>query len=103
MRTANVFVNDELAGHLTEKDDGTYAFYYLPEYKGHPVSLTMPVKRRNFSFEEFPPFFEGLLPEGIQLEGLLRQNKLDRKDYFGQLLAVGEELVGAVNIKKVDE
>lgn len=102
MRTANVYINNELAGHLTEEDDGTYLFEYLPNYNGHPVSLTMPLRKQKFLFENFPPFFEGLLPEGVQLEGLLRQNKIDRKDYFGQLLAVGEDLVGAVSVKAMN-
>ena len=58
----------------------------------------MPVSRRDHPFDRFPPFFEGLLPEGEMLEGLLRQRKLDREDMFGQLLAVGEEVVGAVTV-----
>ena len=32
------------------------------------------------------------------LDGLLRQRKVDRGDLFGQLLAVGEDVVGAVTI-----
>ena len=32
------------------------------------------------------------------LEGLLRQRKLDRDDLFAQLMAVGEEVVGAVTV-----
>jgi len=98
MKKAEVHVDGLLAGYLTE-DNGRYAFEYLENYSGQPVSLTMPVHKKKFSFENFPPFFDGLLPEGQQLEGLLRQNKLDRSDYFSQLVAVGNDLVGAVTIK----
>ena len=32
------------------------------------------------------------------LDGLLRQRKIDRDDLFGQLVAVGEDVVGAVTV-----
>jgi len=62
----------------------------------------MPVRPEPYQFDKFPPFFEGLLPEGRQLEALLRSNKLDRNDLMGQLLAVGEDVVGSVQIIKVE-
>ena len=58
----------------------------------------MPVEQREFDYDRFPPFFDGLLPEGWQLEALLRSAKLDRRDYMGQLLAVGSDTVGAVTV-----
>jgi serine/threonine-protein kinase HipA len=88
----------ELAGVLEEREAGRYVFRYLPAYAGAPVSLSMPVSQGEFSFDGFPPFFEGLLPEGEMLEGLLRQGKIDRGDLFSQLLAVGAEMVGAVTV-----
>ena len=100
MRKADVFIQDRLAGLLKEEDDGTYSFTYQEGYSGPPVSLAMPVIRRNYAFKNFPPFFDGLLPEGVQLEALLRREKLDRDDYLGQLITVGADLVGAVTVKK---
>ncbi len=61
--------------------------------------MTMPVDKKEFVFEEFPPFFDGLLPEGVLLEGLLKQRKIDRHDYFSQIVAVGKDLVGAVTVQ----
>ncbi len=98
MKTADVFVQDNLAGELIETDDGKYIFKYLKNYEGPPVSLTMPSKEKEYTFEVFPPFFEGLLPEGMQLESLLRREKIDKKDYFSQLLTVGLDLVGDVTV-----
>lgn len=93
------------AGILEELETNThYRFQYFSGYDGPPVSLTMPVAGRQFSFSGFPPFFEGLLPEGIMLEGMLRRLKIDRRDYFAQLVATGQDLVGAVNCElSVDE
>ena len=87
---------------LTESEND-YCFQYLPGYAGHPVSLTMPVRFEPYCFNTFPPFFDGLLPEGIQLDGLLRTRKIDKHDYFSQLLAVGEDVVGAVTILPFNE
>ena len=38
------------------------------------------------------------MPEGFQLEALLRLKKLDRNDKFGQLMLIGVDTVGAVTI-----
>ncbi len=99
MRIARVSVQDRPAGSIIEEErNGGYRFEYLEGYDGPPVSLTMPVGQATYVFDRFPPFFDGLLPEGGQLEGLLRARKLDRDDLFGQLLAVGQDLVGAVTV-----
>ncbi len=102
MRQALVKVHDIDAGILTEFGDDpsvlTYRFEYFEQYNREPVSLTMPVRLKTFDFEHFPPFFEGVLPEGGRLEGLLRIRKIDKFDYFSQLLWVGQDLVGAVTV-----
>jgi serine/threonine-protein kinase HipA len=101
MRKAKVFVLGELAGFLTEVEKGgNYHFAYLENYDGPPVSLTLPVGGEEYDFDRFPSFFEGLLPEGFQLEGLLRVGKIDKDDLFGQLIVVGEDLVGAVTVEE---
>lgn len=94
-----MFVHSIFAGHLHEHQDGrVYSFTYLPDYIGQAVSLTMPVREEPYRFDGFPPFFDGLLPEGMQLESLLRRGKIDKNDYFAQLLAVGADMVGSVTV-----
>ncbi len=99
MRQAIVYVHGNRAGILTEMNANEYYFEYDENYQGEAVSLTMPVNHRKYGYKSFPPFFEGLLPEGIMLEGLLRIAKIDKTDYFSQLLATGNDLVGAVTVK----
>ena len=101
MRKAQVLVNDIQAGVLTELDNGHYLFTYYEHYQYAPVSLAMPLTKQTYEFEHFPAFFEGLLPEGIMLEGLLRKYKLDKNDLFGQLMQVGHDLVGAVTVESM--
>ncbi len=101
-RIAEVYVHEVPAGFLREHEGGEgkeeYSFSYLPGYSGPPVSLTMPIRSEPYLFRGFPPFFDGLLPEGVQLESLLRRKKIDKNDYFSQLVAVGADMVGSVTV-----
>lgn len=101
MRTAKVFNFGIFAGELVEKEKGkSYSFIYNEKYNGNPVSLTMPTSQKEFLFDQFPPFFEGLLPEGAQLESLLINTKTDRNDFFSILLITGKDLVGSVTVEE---
>lgn len=101
MKTADVFVNDSKAGQLIEHSIYDYEFKYDENYKGPPASLTLPISKRDYRFTSFPAFFEGLLPEGIQLEALLKDRKINRNDLFGQLMVCGADCVGAVTVREV--
>lgn len=104
MKKASVYVHNIFAGILTENEDKSlWTFTYTENYQGEDVSLTMPISQKAYTFDKFPPFFEGLLPEGIQLEGLLRLKKIDRNDLLSQLLAVGNDTVGAVTVQAIKE
>lgn len=102
MRKAKIYFNGVEAGILTEVDTGkAYIFEYVDGYKGQNISLTMPSSQKRYDFEKFPSFFDGVLPEGLRLEALLRQAKLDRTDYFGQLITVGADLIGAITVEEI--
>jgi serine/threonine-protein kinase HipA len=104
MRKALIRLMGVPAGILIEHEmNRRYTFEYLDEYNGRPVSLTMPLAARSYAFSEFPPFFDGLLPEGIMLEGLLRQRKIARNDCFSQLIAVGLDMPGAVTAEEMGD
>lgn len=102
MKKARVFFDGLPAGVLIE-EQGRYVFEYLPDYKGPSISRTMRREKGHFEYHDFPPFFDGLLPEGVNLEVFLKKTKIDRGDYFSQLLAVGQDLVGAVTVEAWDE
>ena len=101
MKKARVLVNAIEAGILEKLNKGKYKFTYHPDYQGAPVSLTMPLNHPCYEFDVFPPFFEGVLPEGIMLEALLRKYKIDRNDCFAQLIKVGKDVVGAVTVEEL--
>ena len=98
MRTLKIVMHGVGAGRLTHLGGDAYEFEYFPDYDGPPVSLSMPLSEKRFRFEGFPAVFDGLLPEGIMLEALLRRRKLDRGDYMNQLASVGGDLTGAITV-----
>jgi len=103
MRRARILVHGDVAAVLEETEArAQYQLTYLGRYDGPPVSLTLPVRAEPYTFTRFPAFFDGLLPEGPQLEGLLRIRKIDRGDLFAQLVAVGADVVGCVTIEALD-
>ncbi|MCL4549502.1 MAG: HipA N-terminal domain-containing protein [Bacteroidetes bacterium] len=102
MRKAKVYNFGIEAGILEETEKGkSYKFVYNDGYNGPPVSLTLPVEQKEFSFNGFPSYFDGLLPEGNQLESLIRQTKTDRGDHFSHLVIVGKDLVGSVTVEEI--
>jgi serine/threonine-protein kinase HipA len=104
MRKAQVFFFGKKAGILEEiGKNRAYRFVYDAVYDGSGISLTMPPDKKIWEYETFPPFFEGLLPEGFNLDALLRMHKIDRNDCFAQLVAVGADLPGAVTVYEITE
>ena len=97
MKKARIYFDGRPAGSLVE-EEGHYIFEYFTDYKGPSISRSMPREKKRFEFRDFPPFFDGLLPEGVNLDAFLKKTKIDRRDYFSQLLAVGQDLVGAVTV-----
>ena len=103
MRKAKILIHNQPAGILTQQKDESFIFRYDTNYIGTPIALTLPVRYEPYFFNKFPPFFDGLLPEGPQLEALLKQLKIDKNDYLSQLIAVGGDLVGAVTVETINE
>jgi len=101
MRKCKILQMNTLAGYLMEhQKNKRYEFQYLSDYSGPPISLTMPVQEKPYIFDSFPSFFDGLLPEGHQLQALLRRLKIDRDDPFSQLVVTGKDMVGSVTIEE---
>ena len=50
MRKARVLVNGLMAGILEEFSRSKYRFTYETDYHGRPVSLTMPLEKTSYDF-----------------------------------------------------
>jgi len=101
MRKANVFMHQQLAGYLSETEDG-YQFIYYKDYLQMPdaeaVSLTIPLSDKTYINPVMFPFFDGLIPEGWLLEVAEQNWKLNQRDRMGLLLACCRDCIGAVSI-----
>lgn len=102
MDKLRIYVGDVLAGYLTQ-ESGTYAFEYLSGYDGPPVFLGWDIGQQRREWKDFPPAFDGLLPEGVLLDQLLAKHKLDKSDKWGQLQAVGRDVTGFVSVLPNDD
>jgi len=101
MRKAKVYNFGEYAGDLIEYEKNkSYKFVYTEDYSGPPISLTIPLDKKEYEYKNFPPFFEGLLPEGIQLDAIVRQTKTDKNDFLSILIITGKDLVGSVTVEE---
>ena len=103
-RTAEVYVNDLLAGHLIKNDDG-YLFVYADSYLADPsnpaISLTIPKSSREHHSKTLFAFFFGLLSEGDLKTIQCRNLGIDENDHFSRLVKTGYNTIGAVRIQEV--
>ncbi len=101
MRQGEIWVNKDLAGILTEDEEG-YHFTYSSEYlllgNAVPVSLTLPMQEEVFHSVFLFPFFDGLIPEGWLLDIAQKNWKLNARDRMGLLLATCKNCIGNISI-----
>lgn len=100
MKQAEVYFKDQLAGILTEDENG-YTFSYTAKYVeegGTPISLTMPVSVLPCKSDNMFPFFDGLIPEGWLLDIAQDNWKINPRDRMSLLLACCKDCIGAVGI-----
>lgn len=101
MRQAQVFYQDQLAGILTENEEGYFFMYesqYLENSDSKPVSLTLPLQKAAFESKILFPFFDGLIPEGWLLNIAIDNWKINPRDRFGLLLSMCRDCIGCISI-----
>jgi serine/threonine-protein kinase HipA len=107
MRQGIVKYNNELAGILTEHDNGEYLFVYHVAYvKNYPnqfITFNMPVTHNPYRSKRLFPFFDGLIPEGWLLNIAAESWKINQNDRMGLLLACCKNAIGAVSIHPITE
>jgi serine/threonine-protein kinase HipA len=107
MRKAAIYYKDELAGVLTETDEGDYTFRYnetyVTKYPHQFITFTMPVMAAPFKDRRLFPFFEGLIPEGWLLDIASKSWKINQNDRMGLLLACCGNCIGAVSVQPINE
>lgn len=107
MRQGKVYYNENLAGIITETNEGEYVFQYNSKYvRKHIqefITFTMPVTEKPYIDNRLFPFFEGLIPEGWLLDIALKNWKINQNDRMGLLLACCQNCIGAVSVVPINE
>ena len=92
----------ELVGAFASTDFGIRFFYdvrYVQrgEEKGEfGISETMPLDFGHYEPQEYAPFFQGLLPEGVVLANLAERYQVPRNDFLAFFEKLGCESIGAL-------
>lgn len=106
MRSGQVLYKNELAGMLSQLDNGSFNFSYneqwIKDSNKPSISLTLPKSKITFQSATLFPFFFNLIPEGVNKRLICSKKRIDLDDYFGILLEVaGGDTIGAVKIIKM--
>jgi HipA-like protein len=108
MGKAGVYNNRILAGYLEKRAPDDYRFTYTDSYLADTalpsISLTLPRTKAEHQSPVLFSFFSGLLAEGINKDIQCRLLKIDEEDDFTRLLkTAGEDTIGAITIKEINE
>jgi HipA N-terminal domain len=106
MKQAYIYMYNQLAGILSEDEDG-YMFVYENSYLEHQeaeaISLTMPLQEEPFFDKVLFPFFDGLIPEGWLLDIAENTWKINERDRMSLLLACCKDCIGAVSVIPIEK
>ena len=106
LRKAKVYYQDQLAGWLSETEEGfsfVYDTSYLAQVNAQPISLTMPLRPTPYTSTVLFPFFDGLIPEGWLLDVALRNTDVSTLDRMSLLLLCCKDCIGAVGVEEIKE
>jgi serine/threonine-protein kinase HipA len=99
---AKVFKKKEFAGTLSRTQHGC-VFVYDSSFLANPqegIAYNIPQSKTPYvvSGVNLPPFFAGLLPEGLRLTSLIEKIKTSPDDLLSLLLAIGSDCIGDISV-----
>jgi len=106
VRKAAIKIEDQLAGWLTQDEQGYHFVYdqaYAAQPGARPVSLTLPLREATYTSKVLFAFFDGLIPEGWLLDIAEKNWKLNSRDRMGLLLACCKNCIGTVSVVEINE
>ncbi len=97
-----IYRNDSLSGTLIRTKQGC-SFAFSPgfladqRYSWLTLRITKSTKPITINGVNLPPFFAGLLPEGLRLKSLIENLKTSADDLFSLFAAAGRHVIGDVH------
>src|SRR5262249_52051606 len=99
-KTLDVYLHEELVGHLIQDDHGQLIFEYTQSWLDKAgatlLSQSLPLRKEPFTRNECRGFFAGVLPEGNNREIIARNLGISPRNDFAMLEQIGGECAGAV-------
>ncbi len=106
-RTLDVYLHNELVGHLIQDDGGQMVFDYteswLQKPGATPLSQSLPLRKERFTRNECRGFFAGILPEESKREIIARNLGISARNDYAMLEQIGGECAGAVTFIRAGE
>ena len=95
------WMNNQRVGELTKLANGAHTFKYAPEWLAsryaRPLSLSLPLQRRNITSDAVFNFFDNLLPDSpIVRDRIVKRYHAKSRQPFDLLSEIGRDSVGAV-------
>ncbi len=106
-RMLDVYLQDDLVGHLIQDDGGQMSFEYLESWLAEPgaavLSQSLPLRKERFPAMECRGFFGGILPEESKREIIARNLGISAHNDYAMLEQIGGECAGAVTFIPVGQ
>lgn len=99
-RTLDVYLQNDLVGHLVQDEGGDMSFQYVESWLGRPgatpLSQSLPLRKERFRRKQCRGFFAGILPEDSKREIIARNLGISARNDYAMLERIGGECAGAV-------
>jgi len=96
----DVYLHNDLAGHLVQDDSGGMVFDYVESWLNKPgaipLSQSLPLRNKRFKRNECRGYFAGILPEEAKREIIARNLGISARNDYAMLERIGGECAGAV-------
>jgi serine/threonine-protein kinase HipA len=88
-RMLDVYLHEQLVGHLIQDDGGQMSFEYFETWLAKPgaatLSQSLPPRKERFSAKEYRGFFGGILPEESKREIIARNLGISARNDYAML------------------
>jgi serine/threonine-protein kinase HipA len=99
-RTLDVYLHNDLVGHLVQDKGGGMVFDYVESWLNNPgaapLSQSLPLRTKRFKRNECRGYFAGILPEEATREIIARNLGISARNDYAMLERIGGECAGAV-------
>src|SRR5580658_440196 len=99
-RTLDVYLQNDLVGHLVQDEGGDMSFQYVESWLKRsgatPLSQSLPLRKERFRRKECRGYFAGILSEEAKREIIARNLGISARNDYAMLERIGGECAGAV-------